>query len=114
MLLLGRTVLPLERTHPPWAQDIVKYMTEHTLPPDDHEAKKWLAGQSSTSLSTETFTGKATMESSYDVFLKSKVGYCCRIFMEAHPQVMLHQGHWQERFFARVFTGQRYFKTQSK
>ena len=40
MLLLGRMVLPLERTHPPWAQDIVKYMTEHTLPADDHEAEK--------------------------------------------------------------------------
>ena len=40
MLLLGRMVLPLEWTHPPWAQDIVKYMTEHTLPADDHEAEK--------------------------------------------------------------------------
>ena len=40
MLLLGRMVLPLERSHPPWAQDIVKYMTEHTLPVDDHEAEK--------------------------------------------------------------------------
>ena len=40
MLLLGRMVLPSERTHPPWAQDIVKYMTEHTLPADDHEAEK--------------------------------------------------------------------------
>ena len=40
MLLLARMVLPLERTHPPWAQDIVKYMTEHTLPVDDHEAEK--------------------------------------------------------------------------
>ena len=40
MLLLGLMVLPLERTHLPWAQDIVKYMTEHTLPTDDHEAEK--------------------------------------------------------------------------
>ena len=40
VLLLGRMVLPLERTHPPWAQDIVKYMTKHTLPADDHEAEK--------------------------------------------------------------------------
>ena len=40
MLLLGRMVLPLERTQPPWAQDIMKYMTEHTLPADDHEAEK--------------------------------------------------------------------------
>ena len=33
-------MLPLERTHPSWAQGIVKYMTEHTLPADDHEAEK--------------------------------------------------------------------------
>ena len=29
---------------PPWAQDIVKYMVEHTLPEDDHEAER-VAGQ---------------------------------------------------------------------
>ena len=40
MLLLGRMVLPLERTYPPWAQDIVKYMMEHTLLADDDEAEK--------------------------------------------------------------------------
>ena len=40
MLLFGRMVLPLERTHPPWAQDIVKYMIEHALLADDHEAEK--------------------------------------------------------------------------
>ena len=40
MLLLGRMVLPLEMTHPPWAQDIMKYMIEHTLPADNHEAEK--------------------------------------------------------------------------
>ena len=40
MLLLSRMVLPLEKSHPPWAHDIVKYMIEHTLPLDDHEAEK--------------------------------------------------------------------------
>ena len=30
----------MERTHPPWAQDIVKYMVEHALPEDDHEAEQ--------------------------------------------------------------------------
>ena len=40
MLLLARMVLPLERTHPLWDQDIVKYMMEHSLPADDHEAEK--------------------------------------------------------------------------
>ena len=31
-------VLPVEGTHPPWAQRIIKYMTEHALLEDDHEA----------------------------------------------------------------------------
>ena len=30
----------MERTHPPCAQDIVKYMVEHTLPENDHEAER--------------------------------------------------------------------------
>ena len=40
MLLLGQMVLQVERTHPPWALDIVKYMTEHALPEDDHDAER--------------------------------------------------------------------------
>ena len=40
MLLLGQMVLPVERTHPPWALDIVKYMTEHALPENDHKAER--------------------------------------------------------------------------
>ena len=35
-----QAVLLVERTHPPWAQDVVKYMMEHTLPEDDHEAER--------------------------------------------------------------------------
>ena len=36
----GQVVLLAERTHPPWAQDIIKYMVEHTLPGDEHEAER--------------------------------------------------------------------------
>ena len=36
----AQAVLLVERTHPPWAQDIVKYMVEHVLPEDDHEAER--------------------------------------------------------------------------
>ena len=40
LLPSGQEVLLVERTHPPWAQDIVKYMVEHALPEDDHEAER--------------------------------------------------------------------------
>ena len=30
----------MERTHPPWDQGIVKYMVDHVLPEDDHEAER--------------------------------------------------------------------------
>ena len=33
-------VLLVERTHPARPQDIVKYMVEHVLPEDDHEAER--------------------------------------------------------------------------
>ena len=36
----GQEVLLVERTHPTWAQDVVKYMMEHALPEDDHEAER--------------------------------------------------------------------------
>ena len=40
LLPSGQEVLLVERTHPPWALDIVKYMVEHVLPEDDHEAER--------------------------------------------------------------------------
>ena len=40
LLPFGQEVLLVERTHPPWALDIVKYMVEHALPEDDHEAER--------------------------------------------------------------------------
>ena len=40
MLLSGRAVLPVEGAHPPWAQNIIKYMTEYALPEDDQEAER--------------------------------------------------------------------------
>ena len=40
LLPSGQEVMLVERTHPSWAQDIVKYMMEHTLPEDDHEAER--------------------------------------------------------------------------
>ena len=36
----AQVVLLVERTYPPWAQSIVKYMVEHVLPEDDHEAER--------------------------------------------------------------------------
>ena len=36
----AQAVLLVEQTHPPWAQDIVKYMVEHVLPEDNHEAEQ--------------------------------------------------------------------------
>ena len=36
----AQAVLLVERTHPPWAQDIIKYMVEHVLPEDNHEAER--------------------------------------------------------------------------
>ena len=68
-------------------------MTEHTLPTDDHEAEKVARRAKLYVLTTETFTGDATMESSCGAFLGSKDRYCYRTFMEAHVRVMLHQGH---------------------
>ena len=40
LLPSGQEVLLVERTHPPCAQDIVKYMVEHALSEDDHEAEQ--------------------------------------------------------------------------
>ena len=40
LLPSGHVVLLVERTHPPWAQDIIKYMVEHVLPEDNHEAER--------------------------------------------------------------------------
>ena len=37
-------ILPVERSCPPWAKDIVKYMTEHTLLGNDHEVE-WVSRQ---------------------------------------------------------------------
>ena len=36
----AQVVLLVERTHPPWAQDIVKYMVERVLLEDDHKAER--------------------------------------------------------------------------
>ena len=40
MLSFRRMVLPVEGAHPPWARDIVKYIMEHVLPEDDHDAER--------------------------------------------------------------------------
>ena len=40
MLSFCQIMLPVEGTHPPWAQDIIKYMTEHALPEDNHDAER--------------------------------------------------------------------------
>ena len=40
MLSFRWVVLPVEGTHPPWARDIVKYIMEHALPEDDHDAER--------------------------------------------------------------------------
>ena len=58
----AQAVLSVERTHPPWAQDIVKYMVEHVLPEDDHEAER-VARQAKLPASS---TGDARTESSCD------------------------------------------------
>ena len=40
LLTPTQAVLLVERPHPPWVQDIVKYMVQHVLPEDDHEAER--------------------------------------------------------------------------
>ena len=36
---LQRRFSSFRAVHRTWAQDVVKYMTEHALPEDDHEAE---------------------------------------------------------------------------
>jgi len=40
MLSFRRMVLPVEGTYPPWARDIVKYIMEHALLEDNHDAER--------------------------------------------------------------------------
>ena len=40
MLPSDQVVLLVKRTHPHWAQDIIKYTVEHALLEDDHEAER--------------------------------------------------------------------------
>ena len=78
-------VLSIERSHPSWAVDLIKYMVEHKLPDDNHEAQKiarqaklytWIDNELYRQLSNGVKLRHIPREDKQDILSKIHQGVC--------------------------------------